>query len=211
MSQGDLVLEIESYIDTHRCTFVSHKTQTETHTRTSVSHLYDSGKMIGSPTVSPVKVVRCREPHEWKELTRRSSDGVVMPADQAYIDTILDGIVPDSNEWSTLLKMDSVTDRIDTVGSEAGKQFVYRHVLLYKGEPIWKLETRSCYEPSVTWGQSSNCVLTNGRLRVNLLHKGRRASGEGWHTHEKRVYSLSKLLSESGRLRQQQMEEDLLR
>lgn len=167
----------------------------------------------GSPSIRPTKVVRSRTPHEWKKTDSFSEDGLVMPTDQAFIDTVLDTNLPQC--WSEHVHIESTRiaiphneDGSAQIGSDSAteKRYLHRHILHYKGEPIWAFETESVYCHKGAFGRSSNCVLTNDQLRVNLLHKGRRSSGAGWNSRERRTYSLTKLVAESGRLRQEQME-----
>lgn len=165
--------------------------------------------MIPSPpTMRPLKVLRDRAPNTWKQSqVAAEADFQIMPADEAFIDAVLDsGLPEDGASWSEIVSIRSAQHRTQGSCKQSARGIRYIHTLFYKGQPMWKMETTSCYDPFGTWGQSSSCILSNGKLTINLMHKGRRSSGDGWNTKEKRVYSLSTIIEESGRLRSLQME-----
>jgi hypothetical protein len=82
---------------------------------------------------------------------------------------------------------------------------VYKHIVLYKGENIFTLETKSHCDRTGTWGQSSTCVLKNGNIKTKINNKGKRALGGGWNARETRVYSAHELVHQSAEARKMGM------
>lgn len=160
-------------------------------------------------SIRPEQIIKKREPFVWKrsEVCSRLPQGRVIPSDHAFVDVVLDGRLPSQGQWGQCITVETSRD-VDGICMESMAHVaVHRHVVLYHGEAVWTFETTSAYNETGTWGQSSTCILTNGKLRVNLHHKGRKATGEGHHSLEKRVYCLKKILKQSGKLRQQEVQQ----
>jgi hypothetical protein len=134
----------------------------------------------------------------------------IIPSDQAYVDMILDqgaSLVGDEElRWEDLVEVDTSSLKIR---SSDNKEIclVVTHIVKYKDEPIWKLETKSSYGVSGSSGESAFCtfIKSRGVVRAKIIHKRRTCLGEGRNSTECRNHCILSMISESGVARQQEI------
>jgi len=158
--------------------------------------------------VKAIHVARAKDPCRWRRSQCGDVEGDIVPSDQAYVDMILEkgSSLRPGSALADFVTMDSKTEKVP-MDSVQSLSFLNSHTVAYRGEPIWKLETKSTCDMRGTAGQSSSCVLNKhrARLRVKITHKGRMNLGEGWNTREIREYKLEDMVKQSGEAREREL------
>lgn len=155
-------------------------------------------------SVQPKTITRPRPPFRWNNMQLEHVDGEVVPSDQAYADTILDTECDllAGTTWANYIEIQSFTDKSEVIVDDT-VQYTNTHNVLYQGEKVWTLVTNHFCCKEGLWGQSSSCIYmrAKGVLRVKIVHKGRKASGDGWNSIETREYRVEDIIKKSGEAR----------
>jgi hypothetical protein len=144
-------------------------------------------------------LIKQRTQCQWRSSCAFASFGNIVPSDQAFVDVILE------EERSRNLSEDIRVESTRTTSGIHQVTTVYEHKVLYKGEDMFTLETKSHYDRIGTWGQSSTCVLRNGNIKIKINNKGKMALGGGWNARETRYYSVQELVHQSAEARKMSM------
>ena len=142
----------------------------------------------------PIRLSIDRSPNHWHSQKRHETanhdlDGVVYTSNKAYQD-LLDGILPLKHQFVDIFTIESQHRAEHGAGMYS---FLHRHILRYRGEMVWSIETRNYCKPKETWGVRSTCSITpEGKLKVDLFKKVSQ-SRQG-SSHETRIHDLEDIL-----------------
>lgn len=128
----------------------------------------------------PMRLSFDHSPNHWRSQKHSENDSLVFTSNKAYQD-LLDGTLKTHLVTACTLESHHRTER-----SRGGTySFFHRHVLRYRGQVVWSLETRNYCNPMRTWGVRSTCTITSdkSKLKVDLFP-----------THETRTYDLEDIL-----------------
>lgn len=126
----------------------------------------------------PLRLSFDHSPNHWRSQKHPESDSLVFTSNKAYQD-LLDGTLKTHLVTACTLESHHRTER-----SCGTYSFFHKHVLRYRGQVVWSLETRNHCNPLRTWGVRSTCTITHdNKLKVDLFP-----------THETRIYNLEGIL-----------------
>jgi hypothetical protein len=148
-------------------------------------------------------------PRSLQLATRKTmSIGNIIPSDIAFVDVALEKQGFASSTCSSLFDVKNIR-LSQTSGHELS--ITHTHELLYRGEPIFSFETTTNCDGTMILGQSSSCVLVNGKLKIKISTKAKSArcvAGASENFRETKVYSLVELVKLSSKARQNEMMQD---